>query len=214
MIRRPPRSTLFPYTTLFRSRDCEARRRSLDQHQSRKILCRERLQAEATFSRLYLKSLVQQREGNLRSVREGAENIDEFSRSHGDFLGVARSFESHTRRNLDLDVGSDKFDMCIRSGEQHVGQDWQRMAPLDDSGDRLQRLEQRFALGLQQIHFISLIMMMITIFYVDKVADPVRVRRFVVCKRLVKGRIVRGENMNKKTAASRRCHLLDRKSVV
>src|SRR2546430_8984726 len=26
MIRRPPRSTLFPYTTLFRSRDCEPQR--------------------------------------------------------------------------------------------------------------------------------------------------------------------------------------------
>src|SRR5258708_13849390 len=77
------------------------------------------------------------------------------------------------------------------------------MAPFDDSGDRLERLEQRFALGLQQIYFISLIMMMITIFYVDKVADPVRGRRFVVCKLLVKGRIVRGEKMNKKTAASR-----------
>src|SRR5256885_9065909 len=29
MIRRPPRSTLFPYTTLFRSLDCCARRRYL-----------------------------------------------------------------------------------------------------------------------------------------------------------------------------------------
>src|SRR5258705_3244138 len=29
MIRRPPRSTLFPYTTLFRSRDSPARRRRL-----------------------------------------------------------------------------------------------------------------------------------------------------------------------------------------
>src|SRR2546429_4138383 len=28
MIRRPPRSTLFPYTTLFRSRSCCSRRRS------------------------------------------------------------------------------------------------------------------------------------------------------------------------------------------
>src|SRR5205814_6662655 len=28
MIRRPPRSTLFPYTTLFRSRTCSARLRS------------------------------------------------------------------------------------------------------------------------------------------------------------------------------------------
>jgi len=29
-------------------------------------------------------------------------------------------------------------------------------------------------------------MMMITIFYVDKLADPVRIRGFVVCKLLVK----------------------------
>jgi len=31
---------------------------------------------------------------------------------------------------------------------------------LDDSCDRLQRLEERFALGLKEIHFISLMMMM------------------------------------------------------
>jgi hypothetical protein len=30
------------------------------------------------------------------------------------------------------------------------------MAPLDDSGDRLQRLKERFAFGLQQIHFVFL----------------------------------------------------------
>src|SRR3712207_8456114 len=29
MIRRPPRSTLFPYTTLFRSRRCDRRRQAL-----------------------------------------------------------------------------------------------------------------------------------------------------------------------------------------
>ena len=39
-------------------------------------------------------------------------------------------------------------------------------------------------------------MMMITIFYVDKLADPARVRRFVLCKLLVKCRIGRGKNMN------------------
>src|SRR5258708_2585104 len=39
-------------------------------------------------------------------------------------------------------------------------------------------------------------MMMITIFYVGKLADPARVRRFVLCKLLVKRRIGRGKNMN------------------
>src|SRR3712207_7378378 len=35
MIRRPPRSTLFPYTTLFRSRDIGHRRRTYDQSETR-----------------------------------------------------------------------------------------------------------------------------------------------------------------------------------
>src|SRR5712671_4749926 len=39
-------------------------------------------------------------------------------------------------------------------------------------------------------------MMMIKIFYVDKLADPATVRCFVLCKLLVKCRIGRGKNMN------------------
>src|SRR2546427_3504248 len=40
MIRRPPRSTLFPYTTLFRSRS--TRRRSRARRALRRILCKPR----------------------------------------------------------------------------------------------------------------------------------------------------------------------------
>src|SRR5260221_12042923 len=40
-------------------------------------------------------------------------------------------------------------------------------------------------------------MMMITTFYVDKLADPARARRFVLRKLLVKCGIGRGKNMNK-----------------
>src|SRR2546422_8549123 len=35
MIRRPPRSTLFPYTTLFRSRRIDSARGLVEQHQAR-----------------------------------------------------------------------------------------------------------------------------------------------------------------------------------
>src|SRR5258706_83445 len=72
-------------------RDREARRGSLDQRQSRKILCRQRLQVETTFSRFHLKPLVLQRKGDLRAVRKSAQDVDELSRPHGDFLGVAGS---------------------------------------------------------------------------------------------------------------------------
>src|SRR5256885_12827323 len=37
MIRRPPRSTLFPYTTLFRSLSCRVPRTQVFQHQSRSM---------------------------------------------------------------------------------------------------------------------------------------------------------------------------------
>src|SRR3712207_6879276 len=38
MIRRPPRSTLFPYTTLFRSERAERRRRALDHEREGHVL--------------------------------------------------------------------------------------------------------------------------------------------------------------------------------
>src|SRR6476620_6234596 len=43
MIRRPPRSTLFPYTTLFRSAACARRQRALDPaHEARRVRRRDR----------------------------------------------------------------------------------------------------------------------------------------------------------------------------
>src|SRR3989454_6701893 len=42
MIRRPPRSTLFPYTTLFRSRSSAARRRRRDADLGEDLVRRER----------------------------------------------------------------------------------------------------------------------------------------------------------------------------
>src|SRR3989442_6396785 len=48
MIRRPPRSTLFPYTTLFRSRSGESRRRSPDDHKTRLVLHATRLHLRDT----------------------------------------------------------------------------------------------------------------------------------------------------------------------
>src|SRR5688572_31479409 len=44
MIRRPPRSTLFPYTTLFRSKPPEVRRAFLRHQQARRIRQRQHLE--------------------------------------------------------------------------------------------------------------------------------------------------------------------------
>jgi len=34
------------------------------------------------------------------------------------FLASAWPFDCHARRNLDLDISSDKLDVCVRSGKQ------------------------------------------------------------------------------------------------
>src|SRR5437016_11084845 len=43
MIRRPPRSTLFPYTTLFRSRQCSAKRGLVARRCPKSVVPRRRL---------------------------------------------------------------------------------------------------------------------------------------------------------------------------
>src|SRR2546426_10667447 len=57
MIRRPPRSTLFPYTTLFRSREAE-KLAALAKQQG--VLAVAGLQARAAPSVLYVRDLVRQ----------------------------------------------------------------------------------------------------------------------------------------------------------
>src|SRR5690606_39740035 len=54
MIRRPPRSTLFPYTTLFRSRDCARLGRACRRHRffERRVYARERLAEDRKSTRL------------------------------------------------------------------------------------------------------------------------------------------------------------------
>src|SRR5258707_2863493 len=60
MIRRPPRSTLFPYTTLFRSRDLKAAARTLglERHVLPASTERQIDEAFATFSQLRASALV------------------------------------------------------------------------------------------------------------------------------------------------------------
>src|SRR5690242_12458978 len=61
--------------------------------------------------------------------------------------------------------------MRVRARQQHIGQNRECVASLDDAGDCLQRLEKRFTLSLKQVHFISLMMMMTSAFAGD---NPVR----------------------------------------
>src|SRR5438309_4250449 len=51
MIRRPPRSTLFPYTTLFRSRNCSKYRQQLYQYHEKYQPHQKQHRSEERFSR-------------------------------------------------------------------------------------------------------------------------------------------------------------------
>src|SRR5687768_18141087 len=71
MIRRPPRSTLFPYTTLFRSRQADARRRTAPRIGVRGSAVRER------------RSRNQQRPGLSRRLDRKDRKSTRLNSSHG-----------------------------------------------------------------------------------------------------------------------------------
>src|SRR3712207_7385127 len=72
MIRRPPRSTLFPYTTLFRSRT----RRAREQPQGR-----QRRDPETPADRLHRRLGVGQVVAGLRNHRGGVATVDQDRKS-------------------------------------------------------------------------------------------------------------------------------------
>jgi len=61
-----------------------------------------------------------------------------------------------------LDIRCDERDLALGPLQQHVRENRERVTPLDDARDRLQRLEQRFPVGLDQVHFIYLVLMMMS----------------------------------------------------
>src|SRR3989440_10713454 len=79
MIRRPPRSTLFPYTTLFRSRDVRARHRPARAGASRPL----RHSATHTGGRAHaLGELAPRDEAALGNNRCELLNVGEIGRAH------------------------------------------------------------------------------------------------------------------------------------
>src|SRR2546422_1157249 len=74
MIRRPPRSTLFPYTTLFRSEDGEGRREALDEHDGRVGAQREEGRgAEVHVPGVAAEDVPRRREHDVRSEEHTSE---------------------------------------------------------------------------------------------------------------------------------------------
>src|SRR5260221_5393187 len=70
MIRRPPRSTLFPYTTLFRSRVAEHQHRHAERHQvAAKLGIDHRALVDHDQLRLRGRRVVPQFEGDRKSTR-------------------------------------------------------------------------------------------------------------------------------------------------
>jgi hypothetical protein len=53
--------------------------------------------------------------------------------------------------DLDLDVGGEKGQVLGRALDQHVGEDRQRVAPLDDAADRGKRCQNIVAFGFNHL---------------------------------------------------------------
>src|SRR3989442_11385864 len=78
MIRRPPRSTLFPYTTLFRSHDwCERSRARRDQNEihTRRTRCRPRSLLSIHRSAPSTALRILERQGDRKSTRLNSSHV-------------------------------------------------------------------------------------------------------------------------------------------
>src|SRR3989454_6577149 len=75
MIRRPPRSTLFPYTTLFRSRDFVTRFRDLEGRRGSALGWREWIEFVAELARWEVRLAASHEPGDRKSTRLNSSHL-------------------------------------------------------------------------------------------------------------------------------------------
>ena len=124
--------------------------------QTRIVGRRQGLKAETAFAGLYSHLAVFGVDGDLAGIRQRAQQVLELSGGHGDGL-VARVRHFNFRRNLQFKIGRDGGEGVALVLEQHVGQDRQRLPPLDDAGDCLQWFQHQIARYVLKLH-INLIL--------------------------------------------------------
>ena len=110
------------------------------------------LELEAAAPGLDGEALVVERQRDLGGVGQGAQDVLQLARADGDRGVLAADVAAGGGADLDLDVGGEHRELVGVLLDEHVRQDGQGVALLDDAGDRLQRGQERIAGGGEQEH--------------------------------------------------------------
>jgi hypothetical protein len=118
----------------------------------RKILRGQRLQRKAAFAGAHEEPLVLLLQGHLRILWQRAQDIDELARPDGKRSRLGFGRQCRARGNLNLDIRSKKSKRLSATVNQHIGEDRQRMAALDDAAHRGQWSEDLVAFCFHKDH--------------------------------------------------------------
>src|ERR1700730_5645556 len=113
---------------------------------ARKVLRGKRLQRESTLARLDQQTLILLLERDFCAVGKGTQYIDKLSRANRHCLCISIRLRTAARLDLDFDIGGEEQQRLRTALNQHVRQDRQRMAALDDAAHRRKRAEEFVAL--------------------------------------------------------------------
>jgi hypothetical protein len=126
--------------------------RELRLRDGREFLGGQRLQVEAAAPAGDRHLLVGQRKRHI-GFGQRAQDVDELAGRNGRGRGVLAGSDVGAGLDLDLEVGGGEGDALAVLAYEDIGQDGQRLPPLDDAADDLQRLQQRVAGSFDQLHF-------------------------------------------------------------
>jgi hypothetical protein len=87
---------------------------------------------------------------------QAAQDVDELLGLHRGAEDLGGAVEAGAGAHLDLQVGGDEFDLLPVTAQQHIGQDGQGVALLDDAGHRLQGSEQLVLRAFEHDHRVRL----------------------------------------------------------
>jgi hypothetical protein len=116
------------------------------------FLGRQGLELEAALAAGHRHFLVGQRQRHV-GLGQGTQDVDQLARGHGGGRGVGARADFGRGLNLDFKVGGGEAHATAVLAHQDVGEDGQGLAPFDDAADDLQRLQQRVAVGFDELHF-------------------------------------------------------------
>jgi hypothetical protein len=126
-------------------RQLECHWRPLRRSQPGKVLGRQRLELETALAAAHLQALVRERHRDLAAFGQRAQDVEQLAGADRHRLGLPGGLRSRGCADLDLDVGRDERESVVHTRDEDVREDRQRVAPLDDPGNRLQRFEQGLA---------------------------------------------------------------------